>query len=276
MHLADLEYKAITESSGIAASRRNRELFWTHNDSGDGPFIYAFDRKGKHRGVWRVLGAKAQDWEDMAIGPGPERDVPYLYLGDIGDNSNTREEIVVYRVVEPLIVSTDVSSSTRHPRTTQSADVIRLKYPDGKYNAETLLVHPFTGDLYIVTKAAGEAAGVYEAKAPLATTGVTALARISDLRFPNALGGVITGGCISPDARRIILCDYIEAFELTLPEKPDVAFDTIWKQPLTSVDVGARQQGEAVCYRADGMALLATSEELPCPLFEVKRRMSGQ
>lgn len=276
MHLADLEYKAIAESSGIAASRRNRELFWTHNDSGDGPFIYAFDRKGKHRGVWQVLGAKAQDWEDMASGPGPERDMPYLYLGDIGDNSRTREEIVVYRVTEPLITSTDASSSTRYPRTTQPADVIRLKYPDGKYNAETLLVHPTTGDLYIVTKAAGEAAGVYKAKAPLSTTGVTALARMSDVRFPNALGGVITGGCISPDARRIILCDYIEGFELTLPEKPDVAFDTIWQQPLTSVDVGARQQGEAVCYRADGMALLATSEELPCPLFEVKRRMSGQ
>ncbi len=40
-----------------------------------------------------------------------------------------------------------------------------------------------------------------------------------------------------------------------------------------SVDIGARQQGESVCYRPDGMALLATSEELPCPLIEVKRRI---
>ena len=276
VHLADLEYQPIRESSGIAASRRNPNLFWTHNDSGDEPFIYAFDRRGKHRGVWRVLGAKAEDWEDMAIGPGPNRSTSYLYLGDIGNNSKTREEMMVYRVVEPLISSRDSSSSKQNPRTTQPADVIRLKYPDGKQNAETLLVHPSTGDLYIVTKVSGEAARVYKAKAPLLKSVVTILKHIGEVRFPNALMGVITGGGISPDGRRVILCDYIEAFELVLSEKPGVAFDTIWKQPLIPVNIGARQQGEAVCYSADGMALFATSERLPCPLIELKRRMAGR
>src|SRR5262245_40761495 len=86
VHLADLQCREITESSGIAASRRNPNLLWTHNDSGDRPLIYAFDRRGRHRGVWQVLGAKAEDWEDMAIGPGPNRGMAYVYLGDIGDN----------------------------------------------------------------------------------------------------------------------------------------------------------------------------------------------
>jgi hypothetical protein len=152
--------------------------------------------------------------------------------------------------------------------------VIRFRYPDGNHNSEALLVHPSTGDLYIVTKVSGEAAGVYKAKAPLSKSRVTTLERVGEVRFPNALVGVITGGDISPDGRRIILCDYIEAFELVLPDKPGIAFDTIWKQPLTPVDIGARQQGEAVCYSTDGMALLATSEQLPCPLIEVKRRMA--
>jgi hypothetical protein len=272
VHLADLENPLIKESSGIAASRRNPNLFWTHNDSGDGPFIYAFDRSGKHRGVWRVLGANAVDWEDMAIGPGPKRGMSYLYLGDIGNNSMQREYAVVYRVVEPSISSTNSSSATQKPRTTQSADVIQLKYPDGNHNAETLLIHPATGDLYIVTKTRGEAAGVYKAKAPLSKSGVTTLEPVAEVRFPNALVGVITGGDISPDGRRIILCDYIEAFELVLSDKPGIAFDTIWKQPLIPVDIGARQQGEAVCFSSDGMALFATSEQLPCPLIEVKRR----
>jgi hypothetical protein len=274
VHLADLEYQPINESSGIAASRRNPNLFWTHNDSGDGPFIYAFDRRGKHRGVWRVLGAKAVDWEDMAIGPGLKRGKPYLYLGDIGNNLKAREEMIVYRVVEPLISSTDSASSQQNPRTTQQVDVIRFRYPDGKHNSETLLVHPSTGDLYIVTKVSGEAAGVYKAKAPLSKSSVTTLEPVGEIRFPNALVGVITGGDISPDGRRIILCDYLEAFELVLSDKPGIAFDTIWKQPLIPVNIGARQQGEAVCYSADGMAVFATSEQLPCPLIEVNRRMT--
>ena len=274
-HLADLEYQPIKESSGLAASRRNPNLLWTHNDSGDEPFIYAFDRSGKHRGVWRVVGAKAQDWEDMAIGPGPNRGASYLYLGDIGDNLKKREEIAVYRVVEPQIIPTDSSSSREHPRNTQPADVIRMRYPDGKHNAETLLVHPSTGDLYVVTKVSGEAARVFKAKAPLSKTAITILKQVGEVRFPNAFVGVITGGSISPDGRRVVLCDYIEAFELVLSER-GAAFDAIWKQPLRSVDIGARQQGESVCYRPDGMALLATSEELPCPLIEVKRRISDR
>ena len=276
VHLADLEYQPIKESSGIAASRRNPNLFWTHNDSGDGPFIYAFDRRGKHRGAWRVLGAEAVDWEDMAVGPGPKRGTSYLYLGDIGNNSMRRDEAVVYRVVEPLISSTDAASSQQNPRSTQQADVIRFRYPDGKHNSETLLVHPSTGDLYIVTKVSGEAAAVYKAKAPLSKSSVTTLKLVDEIRFPNALVGVITGGDISPDGRRIILCDYLEAFELVLSDKSGIQFDTIWKQPLISVDIGARQQGEAVCYSADGTALFGTSEQLPCPLIEVKRRTAGQ
>ncbi len=274
--LANLEYQTIRESSGIVASKRNRNLFWTHNDSGDGPFIYAFDRQGKHRGVWQVSGAEAQDWEDMAIGPGPRRGAPYLYVGDIGNNALRREEIIVYRVPEPLISSKDSSSTKENPRATQRADVIRLKYPDGRHNAETLLVHPSTGDLYVVTKVAAGAARVYKFKGPPPKSGVTVLVHVGEVRFPNSLIGVITGGAISPDGRRTILCDYLGACELVLPNTRGIAFDAIWKQPLVPVDIGARRQGEAICYRADGMALLATSEQLPCPLIEIIRRVRAR
>src|SRR5687767_5426116 len=84
--LAHLEDRSIDESSGLIASRRNPDLYWTHNDSGDLPLIFAFDRTGRSRGVWSVSGAYAYDWEDIAYGPGPEPDRHYLYIGDIGDN----------------------------------------------------------------------------------------------------------------------------------------------------------------------------------------------
>ena len=80
MRAAQLEERAVRESSGIAASRRNAGLYWTHNDSGDGPFLYAFDRAGTKRGVWRVAGAKSDDWEDLAVGPGPEQCRYYIYV----------------------------------------------------------------------------------------------------------------------------------------------------------------------------------------------------
>jgi hypothetical protein len=272
VHLADLEDRSINESSGIAASRRNPKLFWTHNDSGDGPFIYALDRQGNHRGAWRIAGASAIDWEDIAVGPGPRSRQSYIYIGDIGDNSRKRDEIIVYRITEPLIVSKDSSSRKGKPRNTAAAEVIRLKYPDGKHDAETLLVHPSTGDLYIVTKVMGAAAGVYKLKAPLPKLTDTTLAHVGDIRFPNQLIGFITGGDISPDGKRVVLCDYLGGCELILSATQDGGFDAVWKSPPLSIGLGRRKQGEAICYRADGAALLLTSEGVPCPLIEIPRR----
>jgi hypothetical protein len=272
VQLANLEYLPIKESSGVASSERNRATIWTHNDSGDGPFIYAFDRKGKHRGVWKVAGAKAQDWEDMALGPGPARGRSYIYVGDIGDNSKRRDHVVVYRVVEPQIAPKDSASTIQGPRDTEPAETIRLRYPDGKHDAETLLVHPSTGDLYIVTKVMGATAGVYKLKTPFSGSGVSVLTKVGEVQFPNALKGFITGGDISRDGRRVVLCDYLGACEFTLTGRREVTFDEVWKQTPVPINLGTRRQGEAICYRADGQALLATSEGAPCPLIEVPRR----
>ncbi len=269
--LADLKDSSIRESSGLAASRTTPGLYWTHNDSGDGPYIYAFDNRGERKGVWRVRGAKARDWEDMAAGPGRERNRNYLYLGDIGDNAGRRPEIIVYRVLEPVIRPEDARSSKAKPILTDEAEAIRLTYPDGSRDAETLLVHPKSGDLYIITKAAFANPVIYKATAPLNTSRVNKLARLGELNVPGLLGGLMTGGAISPDGRRVALCDYTQGYELVLTNVRE-SFDSIWKQPLRSIALGDRRQGEAITYRHDGKALLATSERLPTPLIQVELR----
>ena len=273
--LGNLEDNEIDESSGIVASRANPGLFWTHNDSGDEAFVYAFDRRGAKRGVWKVTGAEAVDWEDIAIGSGAKAGTPYLYLGDIGDNDGKRAEIVVYRVAEPTINADDASSSKRRPRLTERAEALRFRYPDGRHDAETLMIHPTTGDLYIISKIRFSAASVYKAAAPLQAGSVTTLKLLGKIKVPSVMGGMLTGGDISPDGRRVALCDYLQGYELTLPEKSAGAFDDIWKLPPVPLSLGTRAQGESVCYRLDGQAILATSEGRPSPLIEVVRRAAA-
>lgn len=267
--IADLRDTSIKESSGVVASRSTPGLYWTHNDSGDGPFIYAFDERGRRRGVWRVRGAAARDWEDIAAGPGPERNRHYLYIGDIGDNSGRRSEIVVYRVPEPKITPADSTSSKAKPILTESASSIRLRYPDGRYDAEALLVHPVTGTIYVVTKTMFGNPSIYQASAAQGSDEVITLSRLGEVKVPSWFGGMITGGAISPDGRRLALCDYKQAYEIVLSNGQP--FDSIWKQPLTTIALGDRKQGEAITYRLDGKALLATSEGLPTPLIQVER-----
>ena len=270
VQLARLQDPSVTESSGIVASRNTPGVYWTHNDSGDGPFIYAFDRQGKSRGVWRVVGAAAHDWEDIAVGPGPTRNRSYLYAGDIGDNSKNRAAIEIYRFAEPAITSGDARSTKARPRATEAAEVIHLRYPDGKHDAETLLVHPVIGDLFVVTKELFGRAGVYKAAAPLDPSRTVTLVHVGGLNIPSLLGGFVTGGDISPDGRRVAICDYAHGYEIVLGEA--MAFEAIWKQPIKVIELGPRKQGEAVCYRLDGKALLATSEGAHSPLIEVVRR----
>ena len=44
--LGDVPSPRINEVSGLAVSRRNRDLLWTINDSGDGPDLYAIGEDG--------------------------------------------------------------------------------------------------------------------------------------------------------------------------------------------------------------------------------------
>jgi hypothetical protein len=266
-----LENRAIDESSGIVASRTTPGMYWTHNDSGDGPFIYAFDDRGHSRGVWRVTGAQADDWEDIAAGPGPTAGLNYLYIGDIGDNSDSRSQIIVYRVPEPTITSAEDGTRKIGVQLTETAEVIRLRYPDGRHNSETLLVHPSTGKIYLITKIEFGNAGVYEGDLAQASAGVITLARVGELSVPTVFGGMLTGGDISPDGQRVSLCDYVQGYEIALPDAGS-AFDAIWKQPLKPIALGKREQGEAIGYRLDGKALLATSEGRQSPLIQVVRR----
>jgi len=246
-------------------------VYWTNNDSGDGPFIYAFDATGESRGVFRVTGAQARDWEDMSIGPGPKRASSYLYIGDIGDNGAAREEIVVYRVAEPALTDADRDSTKKRPGTTSTAEAIRLRYPDGKHDAETLLVHPVTGNLYIVTKAMLRSPVVYEAAAPFSSGNVITMTKMGEMKVPSLLGGALTGGSVSPDGRHVAFCDYLQGYELTLPASSK-DFNDIWKQKMDSFPLGQREQGESIAYRADGNALLMTSEGKSPPLLQVERR----
>jgi hypothetical protein len=93
--------------------------------------------------------------------------------------------------------------------------------------------------------------------------------RVGEVRVPSVFGGVITGGSISPDGRRVALCDYFQGYEVVLPARSS-NFDEIWKERLTGFDLGKREQGESITYRLDGKALLATSEGKNAPLIQVE------
>jgi hypothetical protein len=259
----------ITESSGIAASRCNSNVFWTHNDSGDEAFIYAFNATGDHLGAWRVPNASNRDWEDLAS----SKDISgrcYLYIGEIGDNKLLWPEHMIYRVEEPLVLPDARSSSRNAPMYTAPAEVLRYSYPDGDHDAEALMVHPLSGDIYVLSKQVSGPAGVYHLKPIFQDTSRQTAVKVADLSVPAVPNGLLTGGDISPDGSRVVVCDYGRAYELVLP-LGERNFDAIWKQDPVTIETGKRKAGEAICYNVDGTSLFATSEGRNSPVLEIRR-----
>lgn len=265
-----IESSEIKESSGLAASRCQTDVLWTHNDSGDEAFIFAVNKKGEKLGTWKVAGAKAVDWEDIAEIKN-ENGECILYIGDTGNNTRVRDEFTIYRVKEPKISPENKSSSKKNPLQTEAAEAIKFVYPDMRHDAETLMVHPATGDIYILSKRISGVSAVYKLKSGFDLTKINKLEKIADFSVPAIPNGFLTGGDISPDGGRVIICDYFNAYELVLPEKAK-NFDEIWKEKPVTVELGKREQGESVAYSADGKSIFAGSENKKSPLIEVRRR----
>ncbi len=266
----NLSNPEITESSGLAASKCQPNVYWTHNDSGDDAFIYAINRSGGRLGTWRVIGASNVDWEDIALFKDSQGNCT-IYIAEIGDNSNKRSEHIIYRLSEPTVTPADADSSRQQPRETGRAQEVRFSYPDSNPNAETLLVEPKTANIYVVTKRLTGPAGVYRIRSEYGTDQVVKAEKIADISLPAIPNGLVTGGAVSPDGRSVVICDYSRAYELTLPDNSK-NFDDIWEQQPETIDVGKRKIGEAVTYTPDGLSLILTSEGDETPVIEVKRK----
>lgn len=265
----------VVEISGLAASRKNEGVLWAHNDSGDVARVIAFSTSGEPRGMYEIGGAEAIDWEDMAIGPGPQPGEDYLYLGDIGDNAAKRAEIVVYRAVEPDI-DTKVGSDI------EGVERIVLRYPDAPHDAETLLVDPLNGDLVIVTKeiATGNS-GVYRASAAALATGDATLERAGGIEkarltptsaapedaspLVRGVGYLPTGGDVSRDGALIAIRTYGSVFLWARDENTSLA-DALAGAPCEAPST-IEPQGEAIAFDGGGDGYFTVSEGVSPPLY---------
>lgn len=264
-----IESNDVMESSGLAASPCQPNVFWTHNDSGDDAFIFAMSSGGKHLGTWRVTNAKNNDWEDIAAYKAPDG-ICYLYIGDIGNNKLGRAQQKIYRVKEPAISDAGAASSKTDPLETEPSDVALFKYADTPHDAETLLVNQQTADVYVLTKRIDGPSLVFKIKPAFGSDVPVPAEKIGEVSLPAVPNGLLTGGAISPDGKRVILCDYSTGYELVLGDAK--GFDEIWTRIPVPVDLGDRKQGEAVTFSQDGKAVFATSEKKNSPIIETIRK----
>jgi hypothetical protein len=252
-----VESSAVTAASGIVASRQNMDVLWTFNDSGDSR-LFAMNTRGEHLGTYQT-GVTARDWEDIAVGPGPQPGMHYLYIADTGDNSRVRSSIVVFRVAEPTVDSNQAPINA----TLEGTTAITLAYPDGVYDAETLIVDPASGDLYIVTKS-GARSRIYRAAYPQSSSATTTLTYEGQLTWSQAAGGTI-----SADGDELILKDLDDVFYYARPGGMSIA-DALEQTP-ESLPYINQPLGEGVTFDFASKGYFTNSEGTHEELYYYQR-----
>ncbi len=259
----------LTESSGVAASRRFPGFLWTHNDSGDTPRIFLLNPQGQTVLVVNFDGATAIDYEDIDVaGKG---DGAQVYVGDIGDNNSKRNSIAVYRFAESSLPKNLISSTrtdVNAPQITLTPQKMTLRYPDGAHDAETLIANA-NGSLIIVTKTLGVST-IFQTPQEFAANATQTLVPVAHFQF----GGVgyftrlATGGDLSPDEKRFVIRTYSAAYEWTLP-KGENTWRNVWKSAPRVWSLPTQPQGEGIGYALDGRSWFLTSEGKSSALWQV-------
>lgn len=249
---------ALSEISGIAASRAHEGVLWVHNDSGGGARLFAIDVAGALLGEWVLEGASAVDWEDIALEP-VEGGVDRLWIGDVGDNAArdrhgiARDFVVVHRFDEPAI-DPGVTSIT-------TFDSIVLRYPDRPRDCEAIAVDPQSGDLYLFAKETVGASDVFVARAPLASGEERVVERIATIDT----GSMVTGADLSPDGHELLLRTYRSVLWWRRDESE--TWGTWLGREPRYLPRAPEPQGEAVAFARDREGYFTISEGTNVPVW---------
>jgi len=256
-NVGSISTSQINECSGLAASRKNPGLFWSNNDSGDRQRLYGFNEAGQHKARLWLNGASANDWEDLAIGPGPETEETYLYVGDFGDNYKKRGTIQIYRAVEPLVPAGQDRNSDIYVEAMQ----FDVSYPDGAHDCEAMFVDQgeaalsqgTSGRVYIITKSNGNGY-LYWVDLPPQPASLT-FTKAGRVPAP----GLITGADINPAGSIVVLRTYGEMFMWRRRSWRSVE-QSLVGQGGCSVSEEGERQGEAVAFGRLGDHYITVSE----------------
>ncbi|MGA5273069.1 WD40 repeat domain-containing protein [Streptomyces cellulosae] len=223
----------ITESSGLAASRQHPGVYWTHNDSDDGPYLYAVDGStGDTVARLTLTGiGTPRDVEAISVGPGNR-----LFVADTGDNlGGTWPYVWIYELPEPKRLQDATVQATQYV----------VKYSDGPRDAEAMVVHPKTGRVYLIDKHE-DGGHLYEGPAKLSPEGDNVFRPIAPVELWT------TDAALSPDGQDLAVRGYFGGIHYE------------WNggelRRKDRLSVPLQGQGESVTYSADGSRLLFGSE----------------
>lgn len=226
--------KSIQESSGLAHASDSTYL--THPDGGPDNVLYLFDLKGKLLQTIK-LPLQNRDWEDLA-----QDTVGNLYIGDFGNNANTRQDLKIYKLATATLEVTDTMDFNFADQTE-----FPPPYPQRHYDTEALFYR--SDSLFLFTKSRAFK-GVTKLYSLPAQSGNYTLQPKQELQVKSP----VTAAASAPDQQEYSLLGYGRLY--VFQPKDDAVSLNVKRYCLT---VGRTGQAEAILYLSPTQ-LLITNE----------------
>ncbi|MEV8375551.1 hypothetical protein AB0P21_22635 [Kribbella sp. NPDC056861] len=255
------------QPSGLAASRINPNVQYLHSEKDRQTMVAVNTGTAQVVGKYTVTIPNVFDWEDIATGPCPAGTC--FFAGDIGtarDIPKPNGTSSVVRVKEPDLAAGETSG-------TLTGDYFPYTMPGGPKNAEALLVHPVTGDIYVITKAESGISDVYKFPNPLPAPGTSSLlTKVATLTLPTLAGDInyaqLTAASIHPASNRFLVRTYRKVYEYR--GTPGGSFESALTGTRVDLTDTSEGQGESIEYAADGSGYFTVSEATAAP-YALKR-----
>ena len=183
----------LSEGSGLMYYN---DLFWSFNDSGGDNVIYAFNRKGQIQKEVEITNADNIDWEDIA------QDDKYIYIGDFGNNSGTRKNLKIYKIIKNDL------DTEKNPEVYgevikyvyQNQEKFNFRQNNNEFDCEALVEN--NQSLFIFTKNwIKQNTVIYEMPKNIGEYNLSPIDSFNT-------DGLVTGADISPDKTKLALIGY--------------------------------------------------------------------
>ena len=242
----------LMEASGLVESIANPDYLWALNDGGNSAEVFLIDTLAKIKMVCK-LNVKNRDWEDVAIGAGPNADKKYLYVAEIGDNLGRYDYKYIYRFEEP-------SLKDGAKQTITSFDTLVIKLPGKNRDAETLMIDPTNNELYIVSKREKHV-HIYQQHFPYPDT----LRPTEVLEIPFTR---IVAGSISSDAQEVLMKNYEDVYYWKRAGEKYL-IELLVKKPV-ELSYKPEVLGESICWNKDATGYYTLSESHEGKMAQLK------
>ncbi|TPN82449.1 SdiA-regulated domain-containing protein [Aquimarina algicola] len=228
--------KSLKEVSGI--TQLSDGNLYAINDSGNDNTLFCLDSKGDILEKIKIPGAKNIDWEDLAYG---ENDT--LYIGDFGNNTNDRKNLVIYKVSG--VISRNISVS-KIKFTLGDQKSFPPKKKNLNFDVEAFIY--LNDHLYLFSKNRSSKFEGTTKLYQLSTKPGKHVAKLIDTySFCNDPADCfITGAAINTQKDKIVLLTYNKLFILS-----DFKNNNLFKGGIQKIKLKHYSQKEGICFKND-------------------------